>query len=94
MAMTRNPDVRDVLNQVVNDPRYAEVMRVPVISPPQIVLAMTALGLFAGSTLAYLNGMLPLWVAMFGIWCPSTSRLPHCMTHPTARCRIVVFSTT
>ena len=66
MAMTRNPDVRDVLNQVVNDPRYAEVMRVPVISPPQIALAMTALGLFAGATLAYLHGMVPLWVAMSG----------------------------
>ena len=64
MALTRNPAARDVLNQIVNDPRYQEVMRVPLFSAPQIVLSLTALGLFAIATAAALAHVIPLWMAM------------------------------
>lgn len=64
MTMTRNPAVRDVLSQIVNDPRYDDVMSVPVFSVPQLALSALALGTFIGSTWAYMNGMIPLWAAM------------------------------
>ena len=64
MTLTRNLDARDVLNQIVNDPRYAEVMRVPVFSGPQILLAGTALALFGFSTAAAIAHTIPLWLAM------------------------------
>lgn len=66
MAITRNPDARMVLDQIVHDPRYAEVMRVPVFSSPQIALALGSLGLFAVSTIGYFEGLLPIWLAMLG----------------------------
>lgn len=64
MSMTRNPAARDVLNQIVMDPRYAEVTRVPVFSIPQIMLSGVAFGLFALATVGYLGGSVPLWLAM------------------------------
>ena len=64
MTLTRNLDARDVLNQIVNDPRYAEVMRVPVFSGPQILLASVALALFGFSTAAAIAHTIPLWLAM------------------------------
>ena len=64
MAMTRNPDVRDVLNQVVKDPRYAEVMRVPLFSVPQLALVFLSLGLFGLESWGYITGQVPLWLAM------------------------------
>lgn len=65
MSMTRNPVARDVLNQIVMDPRYPDVMHVPVFSIPQIVLAGGALALFGASTAGYMTGQLPLLAAMF-----------------------------
>lgn len=64
MALTRNLDAREVLNQIVNDPRYADVMHVPLISPPQVLLAMSALGLFTAATLGAINHLIPTWVAI------------------------------
>ena len=64
MALTRNLDAREVLNQIVNDPRYGDVMHVPVISPPQVILAASALGLFAAATMGALAHAIPMWVAM------------------------------
>lgn len=64
MALTRNPDAREVLNQIVNDPRYPDVMRVPLISPPQIAVAASALGIFALATYGAIAGILPTWAAM------------------------------
>ncbi|HEX5806990.1 MAG TPA: fatty acid desaturase [Macromonas sp.] len=49
----------------MNDPRYQEVMRVPVVSVPQWTLSLVALVSFAGSTWAYMADVLPLWAAMF-----------------------------
>jgi len=64
LALTRNLDAREVLNQIVNDPRYPDVMHVPLISLPQVVLAMSALGLFATATLGAIHHLIPMWVAM------------------------------
>lgn len=65
MSMTRNPVARDVLNQIVMDPQYPDVMHVPVFSIPQIVLAGGALALFGASTAGYMTGQFPLLAAMF-----------------------------
>lgn len=64
MVMTRNPQAREVLNQIVLDPRYAQVMRVPTFSFPQIALAVISLGMFALATIAALDGTIPVWAAM------------------------------
>lgn len=64
MTMTRNPAVRDILSQIVNDPRYDDVMRMPVISLPQWTLSIIAVGGFIGACWAYLTGLMPLWAAM------------------------------
>lgn len=64
MAMTNNPGVRDVLNQIVHDPRYHDVMAVPVLSLPQLMLAVISVGGFATSCWAYLIGAIPLAAAM------------------------------
>ncbi|HEX5804884.1 MAG TPA: fatty acid desaturase [Macromonas sp.] len=64
MTMTRNPAVRDILSQIVNDPRYDDVMRVPLISLPQWALSILALGGFICSSWAYMADLIPLWLAM------------------------------
>ena len=64
MALTRNPAARDVLNQIVNDPRYQEVMRVPLFSGPQIILSSVSLGLFGLATVGAVQHVIPMWVAM------------------------------
>lgn len=64
MAMTQNPAAREVLNQVVKDPRYAEVMRIPFLAWQQFALVLLSLGMFGLATWGYLTGQVPLWVAM------------------------------
>lgn len=64
MAITSNPVSRDVLNQIIKDPRYADVMRVPLLAFQQVSLVILSLGLFVGASAAYLTGNLPLWMAM------------------------------
>jgi vanillate O-demethylase ferredoxin subunit len=59
MTITANPSVRQVLAQVVQDPRYREVAHKPAISWPHIGLVALAYGTFAASTWAYLAGNLP-----------------------------------
>lgn len=64
MAMTQNPAAREVLNQVVKDPRYADVMRIPLLAWQQFSLVAASLGLFGLATWGYLTGQIPLWLAM------------------------------
>lgn len=64
MTVTRNPAAREVLNQIVMDPRYAEVMRVPIFSVPQIALTGIAFGLFGTATAGAVIGAIPYWFAM------------------------------
>lgn len=64
MSFTNNTTARAVLNQIVHDPRYAEVMAVPKWSAPQLMLSALSLGGFTLSCIAYLNGAIPLALAM------------------------------
>lgn len=64
MAMTQNPGAREVLNQVVKDPRYGDVMRIPFLAWQQFTLVALSLGMFGLATWGYLTGQIPLWVAM------------------------------
>lgn len=64
MSFTSNLASRDVLNKIVHDPRYADVMAVPLASMPQLVLVLLSFGGFTLSTLAYLYGAAPLWLAI------------------------------
>lgn len=60
MTITANPSVRQVLAQVVRDPRYPSVTRKPVLSWPHIGLVAMAYGVFTASTVGYVTGRLPL----------------------------------
>lgn len=62
--MTRNAEVTEILHLLANDPVYAGVRRRPIVSIPQVALAIIALSLFAESTYAYIRGELPVWAAM------------------------------
>ena len=64
MAMTANPVSRDVLAQIVKDPRYPEAMRIPFLAFQQLSLVLLSIGLFLGSSYAYLQGMIPVWAAI------------------------------
>lgn len=64
MALTRNLEAREVLNQIVGDPRYAEVMRVPLFSAPQLILSGAALGIFGAATAGAVMHIIPMWAAM------------------------------
>ncbi|MEZ5749023.1 MAG: hypothetical protein R3D83_03780 [Caenibius sp.] len=85
MAMTRNPDVRDVLNQVVKDPRYAEVMRVPLFSVPQLALVFLSLGLFGLASWGYITGQIRSGWRCRPIFWRSILPSHRCMIHRTAR---------
>lgn len=64
MSVTQNPAVREVLAQLVSDPRYPEVTRAPVVSLFEVGLVVLAYSGCALGALGYLNGQFPLFVAM------------------------------
>ncbi len=77
-----NLKVREVINQVVNDPEYRKVSYVPVISWPQVgLLFLTFLLVFGGMYLA--SQGLSLWIiypfSIFGFYMSFT--ILHDATH-------------
>jgi len=64
MSYTSNPTARAVLNKIVHDPRYSDVMHIPLVSIPQFILVAFSLGSFSLSCIAYLNGAIPLGLAI------------------------------
>ena len=63
MSITINSSkVREVISQVVNDPEYQEVSRVPLISMYQIGLIALAYGGFVAGALAYFYLNVSLWI--------------------------------
>jgi vanillate O-demethylase ferredoxin subunit len=79
---TNNLKLREVINQVVNDPQYKSVSAVPLISVPQIILLLFTLALIFGSIyLAYIG--LSLWIVypilIFGFYTSFTTL--HDATH-------------
>jgi len=81
-AATNNLKLREVINQVVNDPEYKSVSHVPLISIPQIALLLFTLSLiFGGIYLAYIG--VTLWITypiiVFGFYTSFTTL--HDSTH-------------
>ena len=60
-SITNNLKVREVINQVVNDPEYKEVSHVPVFSIPQIGLFLFSCGLVFGGVFLASKGY-SLWI--------------------------------
>lgn len=84
MSITSNNlKVREVINQVVNDPEYKLVSHVPIISLHQIALILIAyIGVFGGMAM-YLYGEVSLWfVYPLMVFCFYTAFTPlHDSTH-------------
>ncbi len=84
MSITSNNlKVREIINQVVNDPEYQQVSNVPLISFHQLALISIAyIGVFGSITL-HLYGIAPLWIAYpVMIFCFYTAFTPlHDSTH-------------
>ena len=83
MSIVSSPQVREVINQVVNDPAYKKVSSVPLWSAPQLSLVLLAyVGVF-GSLALYYYSNLPLWVLYpIVIFCSYTAFTPlHDSTH-------------
>ncbi|MEZ5689624.1 MAG: fatty acid desaturase [Caenibius sp.] len=69
MALTQNPAAREVLGQIVKDPRYGEYTSVPLMAYQQAILVFGSLGIFALATWGYMAGHVPLWLAIpANIW--------------------------
>jgi vanillate O-demethylase ferredoxin subunit len=64
MTVTTNQTVREVLNQITHDPRYKSVMFMKTVDVPQTLLTVVTLATFTLSTLWYLNGIIPWWLAV------------------------------
>ena len=63
MSITlHNVKVREVINQVVNDPKYKKVSEVPLVSLHQIGLIVLAYTGFVGAALLNLYLGLSLWI--------------------------------
>lgn len=84
MSITANNlKVREVMNQVVNDPAYKEVSHIPLFSFPQISLILIAYIGVIGGMILYLYGGVSLWIVYpIMIFCFYTAFTPlHDATH-------------
>lgn len=83
MSVTRNPAVREILNQVVSDPDYADVAHVPVLAWQQLALIALAYAGTAIGIIGYLQWGFPLWVSYpIMIYCMFVGFTPlHDSTH-------------
>ena len=63
MGFAFSTSTREVLEQVVRDPRFRPLTTIPLIAPLEIGLIVLAFGLFALGTFGFLHGALP-WPAM------------------------------
>lgn len=59
MQFAFSTTTRHVLEQLVRDPRFRPLTRIPVLALPEIGLILFAFGLFAAASAAYLGGWLP-----------------------------------
>ena len=60
MVFTFNTSTKEVLEQVVRDPRFQELTRLPVIAPMEMALGAGAFFLFFMGCWLYLSGHIPL----------------------------------
>ncbi len=63
MAFAFSTSTREVLEQVVRDPRFRPLTTIPLVAPMEIGLILLAFALFAFGTAGFLHGVL-LWPAM------------------------------
>ena len=64
MGFSFSPSAREVLEQVVREPRFRELTRIPLIAPLEIGLMLGAYALFGLGCLLYLNGTIGWPVAL------------------------------
>ncbi|MCG8416407.1 MAG: fatty acid desaturase [Proteobacteria bacterium] len=64
MAFTFSASTREVLEQVVREPRFRELTTIPLIAPMQIGLIALAYSAFFASTYSYLQGSLNIFVML------------------------------
>ena len=81
--ISNNLKVREIINQVVNDPKYKQVSEVPLISFHQLGLILIAYAGVIGSILWYSYGTTSLWIIYpIMIFCFYTAFTPfHDSTH-------------
>jgi ferredoxin-NADP reductase/fatty acid desaturase len=60
MSFAFSASTREVLEQVVRDPRFRNLTRIPVVAPVHILLIAAAYALFIASTYWWLRGAIPL----------------------------------
>ena len=73
MSFAFSTDTKEVLEQVVREPRFRRLTTIPVIAPAQIGLIAFAYGLFGITSYLFLHGQLH-WLPMvmlngFAIYC-------------------------
>jgi vanillate O-demethylase ferredoxin subunit len=85
MGFSFAPSAREVLEQVVREPRFRELTRIPLIAPLEIGLMLGAYGLFGLGCYLYLRGAIGMPVALlintFAIYASFTPL--HDATHRT-----------
>lgn len=68
--------LREIINQVVNDPAYKAIAKIPLISPYQIGLILFAYTCFLGGIYLHLAYKVSLWIVYpimtFGVFCAYT----------------------
>lgn len=63
MSFAFTASTRELLEQLVRDPRFRPLTTIPVLAMPEIGLILLAFTLFAAASAGYLHGVLP-WPAM------------------------------
>ena len=64
MTITFQAEPREVLETVVQEPRFQSLTQIPLLAPMELGLVITAFALFGVSSCVYLFGHLPL----FAMW--------------------------
>jgi vanillate O-demethylase ferredoxin subunit len=66
VAIQFDISAREVLEQVVREPRFRSLTTIPIVAPVEMGLIIFAYLLFAVSTILYLQGTIP-WIVCFGL---------------------------
>ena len=85
MSFSFSASTKEVLEQVVREPRFRELTQLPILAPMEIGLGLAAFGLFAAGTWLYLTGAIPfllmLVINSFAVYASFTPL--HDATHRT-----------
>jgi hypothetical protein len=61
MGFSFNVTTREILEQVIREPRFQELTKLPLLAPMELLIAMTAFGLFITGCWLYLSGEIHLY---------------------------------